>query len=93
MGTFKKFRKKSLTKPKSLIVPKKVRTFCFGILVKKLAHTHGFEHETSGLKASILPLDHERVKRASCRVKSESCRAEKKAPALAYRNNTCLSQV
>ena len=46
--------KKSLTKPKSLIVPKKVRTFCFGILVKKLAHTHGFEHETSGLKSKHL---------------------------------------
>ena len=45
---------KSLTKPKSLIVPKKVRTFCFGILVKKLAHTHGFEHETSGLKSKHL---------------------------------------
>ena len=54
MGTFKKFRKKSLTKPKSLIVPKKVRTFCFGILVKKLAHTHGFEHEPSGLKSKHL---------------------------------------
>ena len=61
MGTFKKFRKKSLTKPKksltkpkSLIVPKKVRTFCLGILVKKLAHTHGFEHETSGLKSKHL---------------------------------------
>ena len=33
---------------------KKVRTFCFGILVKKLAHTHGFEHETSGLKSKHL---------------------------------------
>ena len=46
--------KKSLTKPKSLIVPKKVRNLCFGILVKKLAHTHGFEHETSGLKSKHL---------------------------------------
>ena len=35
-------------------MPKKVRTFCFGILVKKLAHTHGFEHETSGLKSKHL---------------------------------------
>ena len=26
----------------------KVGTFCFGKLVKKLAHTHGFEHEPSG---------------------------------------------
>ena len=33
---------------------KKVRTFCFGILVKKLAHTHGFEHEPSGLKSKFL---------------------------------------
>ena len=60
MGTFEKIRKKvsqsrkSLTKPKSLIVPKKVRTFCFGILVNKLAHTHRFEHETSGLKSKHL---------------------------------------
>ena len=52
-GHLKNFEK-SLTKPKSLIVPKKVRTFCFGILVKKLAHIHGFEHETSGLKSKHL---------------------------------------
>ena len=59
-GHLKNFEKKvsqsrkSLTKPKSLIVPKKFRTFCFGILVKKLAHTHGFEHEISGLKSKHL---------------------------------------
>ena len=29
----------------------KKRSFCFGILVKKLAHTHRFEHEPSGLKS------------------------------------------
>ena len=28
--------------------------FCLGILVKKLAHTHGFEHEPSGLKSKHL---------------------------------------
>ena len=33
---------------------KKVRTFCFGKLVKKLAHTHGFEHKPSGLKSKHL---------------------------------------
>ena len=53
-GDIWKISKKSLTKPKSLIVPKKVRNLCFGILVKKLAHTHGFEHETSGLKSKHL---------------------------------------
>ena len=53
-GDIRKISKKSLTKPKSLIVPKKVRNLCFGILVKKLAHTHGFEHETSGLKSKHL---------------------------------------
>ena len=52
-GHLKNFEK-SLTKPKSLIVPKKVRNLCFGILVKKLAHTHGFDHETSGLKSKHL---------------------------------------
>ena len=31
-----------------------VRTFCFGILVKKLAHTHGLEHEPTGLKSKHL---------------------------------------
>ena len=47
-----KCSKKSLTAEKggSLIVRKK-RSFCFGILVKKLAHTHRFEHEPSGLKS------------------------------------------
>ena len=53
-GDIKKISKKSLTKPKSLIAPKNVRTFCFRILLKILAHTHGFEHETSGLKSKHL---------------------------------------
>ena len=44
-----------------------------------------------GWKASILPLDHERLNYATCGLKRESCRAEKKAPALSH--NTCLSQV
>ena len=52
MGTLKNFRKKVSQSRKILIVPK--RTFCFGILVKKLAQTHGFEHETSGLKSKHL---------------------------------------
>ena len=49
-----KISEKSLTKPKggggSLIVSKKVETFCFRMLVQKLAHTHRFEHKTFGLK-------------------------------------------
>ena len=51
------------------------RTFCFGILVKKLVHTHG--------------LDHERLNYATCGLKRKSCRLEKKHPhfpiTLAYR--------
>ena len=89
-GDILKISKKSLTKPKSHIVPKKVRTFCFGILVKKLAHTHGFEHETSGLKSKHLttrPRTRETWKRASCRVKSDSCRAEKKHPHFPIRSS------
>ena len=77
-------------KGESLIVPKKVETFCFGMLVNKLAHTHRFEHEPSGLKASILPLDNGRLNCASCKLKRELSRG-KKAPALSH--NTCLSQV
>ena len=54
--TLKNFSKKSLTKPKreESHSAEKVRTFCFGILVKKLAHTHGFEHVPSGLKSKHL---------------------------------------
>ena len=51
--TIKKFRKKShkAEKKGKSHSAEKVRTFCFGILVKKLAHTHGFELEPSGLKS------------------------------------------
>ena len=82
---------KSLTKPKSLIVPKKVKTFCFGILVKKLAHTHGFEHETSGLKSKHLTTRPRT--RETCELPREirELSRGKKAPALSH--NTCLSQV
>ena len=72
IGDFEKFSKKNLKKRifNSLTKPKKeeshsaekVRTFCFGILVKKLAHTHGFEHESSGLNSKHLttrPRTHE----------------------------------
>ena len=53
LGTPSNFRKKRLTKPKKKREShssEKVRIFCFGILVKKVAHTHGFEHETPGLE-------------------------------------------
>ena len=58
-GHLKNFEKKSHKAEKSNKAEKshsaeKVRTFCFGILVKKLAHTPGFEHETSGLKSKHL---------------------------------------
>ena len=52
-GHLKNFEKKSHKAEKSQC-RKKVRNLCFGILVKKLAHTHGFEHETSGLKSKHL---------------------------------------
>ena len=58
MGTLKNCRKKSrgpkAKKGGNLIVPKEVETFYFGMLVKKLAHTNGFEHETSRLKSKHL---------------------------------------
>ena len=61
MGLFKKFRKKSLTKPKKVSQSRKVsecrkksEPSASGILVNKLAHTHGFEHKTSGLKSKHL---------------------------------------
>ena len=74
-GHLKNFEKK-VSKPKSLIVPKKVRTFCFRILVKNLAHTHGFEHESTGLESKHLTT---RPKKSElCDLRSEtSCRAEK----------------
>ena len=83
--------KKSLTKPKSLIVPKKVRTFCFGILEKKLAHTHGFEHETSGLKSKHLTTRPRT--RETCELPREIRELSCGKKALALSHNTCLSQV
>ena len=52
MRTLKNFRKKShkAEKREESHSAEKVRAFCFGILVKKLANTHGFEQEPSGLK-------------------------------------------
>ena len=59
------------------------------ICKKKLAHTHGSNTNPVGWKASILPLDHERLNYATCGLKRERCRAEKKHPhfpiTLAYR--------
>ena len=56
LRTLKNFRKKShkAEKREEFHSAEKVRTFCFGILVKKLAHAHGFEHEPSGLKSKHL---------------------------------------
>ena len=54
-GDIKNFRKKvSQSRKKGESHSAEVRTFCFGILVKKLAHTHGFEHEPFGLKSKHL---------------------------------------
>ena len=56
MRTLKNFREKShkAEKREESHSAEKVRTFCFRIVVKKLAHTHGFEHEPSGLKSKRL---------------------------------------
>ena len=55
-------------------MPKKVETFCFGVLVKKISAYAGIRTR----KASILPLNHERLNYATCELKQESCRPEKK---------------
>ena len=48
-GQLKKFEKKSHKAEKGRgLIAEKVRSFCFGLLVKKIAHTHGFEHGPSG---------------------------------------------
>ena len=77
LGTLKNCRKKSHTAGNegSFIVPKKVET-CFGMLVKKLAHTHRFEHEPSGLKSKHLTA---RPRTSElCELRAEtSCRAKK----------------
>ena len=77
----KKFSKKSLTKPKrGSLSAEKIGNHLLRNACKKLPHKHRFEHEPSGLKACILPLDHERLSSATCGLKRESCRAEKKHP-------------
>ena len=93
-GHIKKIFEKSLTKPKkgeSLIVPKKVRTFCFGILVKKLPHTHGFEHEPSGLKSKHLTTRPRTPELCDVWAETRELAPGKKAPALTH--NTSLSQM
>ena len=96
-GHLKNFEKKvsqsrkSLTKPKSLIVPKKSQNLLLRNTCKKLAHTHGFEHETSGLKSKHLTTRPRT--RETCELPREirELSRGKKAPALSH--NTCLSQV
>ena len=68
----------------------KVRTFCFGIFVKKLAHTHGFEHEPSGFKGKHLTTRPRTPELCDLRAETRVV-ARKKAPTLSH--NTCLSQV
>ena len=46
----------------------------------KIAHTHGFEHEPSGLKSKHLTTRPRTPELATCGLKRESCRAEKKHP-------------
>ena len=46
-------------------------------LVEKLAHRHGSNTKHLGWKASILPLDNERLNCATCRFKRELSRGKK----------------
>ena len=89
----KKFSKKSLSDPKrgEVSVPKKLRTFCFRILVRKLAHTHGFEHETFGLKSKHPTTRPRTPELCDLRAETRELSPGKKAPTLPL--NTCLSQV
>ena len=52
---------------------------CFGMLVKKLAHTHRFEHEPSGLKSKHLTTRPRTPELCDLRAET-SGRAEKKHP-------------
>ena len=77
---------------KSLSVSKKIEIDRLEVarIVKNLAHTHRFEHETSGFKSKHLNTRPrtQRLNCATCLLKRVLSRG-KKAPALS--NNTCLS--
>ena len=61
------------------------------LLRKKLAHTHGFEHETSGLKSKHLTTRPRARELCDLPREMRVVAQEKKAPALS--DSTCLSQV
>ena len=93
IGVFEKFSKKKshkAEKREESHSAEKVRTFCFGILVKKLAHTHGFEHEPSGLKSKHLTTRPRTPE--LCDLRAET-RELSRGKSTALSNNTCLSQV
>ena len=69
----------------------KVRTFCFGTFVKKMAYTHGFEHEPFGLKGKHLTTRPRTPELCDLRAETRDLSRGKKAPALSH--NTCSSQV
>ena len=68
-----------------------VRTFCFGLLLQKLAHTHGFEHEPSGLKSKHRTTRPRTPELCDLRAETRELSRGKKAPALSH--NTSLSEV
>ena len=95
-GDIKNFRKKvSQSRKKGESHSAEVRTFCFGVLVKKLAHTHGFEHEPFGLKSKHLTTRPRTPELCDLRAETRVCRAEKKHPhfpiTIAYRKCKELS--
>ena len=80
LGTFETFRKnRANSKRGEVSVPKKWKggPFYFGMLVKKLAHTHQFEHKTSGLKSKHLAT-RPRTPELCNLPAGTSCRAEKR---------------
>ena len=92
MGTLKLLEKKCHNAEKGgLIVPKKVNTLCFGLLVKNLAHRHRFKHEPSALKIEHITARPRTLELSELRGETRELSCGKKAPALSQ--NTCLSQV
>ena len=88
---FSKKKSHKAEKRKKSHSAEKVRTFCFGILVKKLAYTHGFEHEPSGSKSKHLTTRPQTTELSDLRAETRELSRGKKAPTLSH--NTCLSQV
>ena len=93
LGGIEKFSKKKSQSRKGVShSAEKSEAFCFVIFVKKkLAHTHGFQHEYSGLKSKHLTTRPRTPELCDLLAETRELSPGKKAPALSY--NICLSQV